>query len=59
MKDLKEFRERLIERYEPSELVELLGLSTEEVYYAFDLKLQEVEEIWEELGFGELNDVDG
>ena len=56
MKDLKEFRERLIERYEPSELVELLGLSTEDMYYAFDLKLQETEEIWEELGFRELDE---
>lgn len=51
--DRDEFLKALMDRYETTELVELLGLSTEDIIDAFYERIMENEEaLWEELQYG-------
>jgi hypothetical protein len=49
-----EFRERLIERYDPVTLVELLNIETEDLWDAFTDLILRNSEIAEELGIADL-----
>ena len=49
-----EFRERLIERYDPVTLVELLEIGTDDLWDAFTDLILRNDELAEELGIGEL-----
>ena len=51
---INEFRERLIERYDPVTLVELLNITTEELWEAFPDRMLDSVELVEELGIVEL-----
>lgn len=53
---INEFRERLIERYDPVTLVELLGISTEELWEAFPDRMLDNVELVEELGIADLDE---
>lgn len=49
--DIKEFRERLLERYEAAELVEVLNLDAEDIWNAFTDDCLRSGELIDELGF--------
>lgn len=51
-----EFRERLIERYDPVTLVELLGITVEELWEAFPDRMLDNAELVDELGIKDLNE---
>lgn len=51
---VQEFRERLIERYDPVSLVEILGIAVEELWEAFPDRMLNNEELVDELGINEL-----
>lgn len=53
---VQEFRERLIERYDPVSLVEILGITVEELWEAFPDRMLNNEELVDELGINELNE---
>lgn len=53
---VKEFRERMIERYDPVSLVEICGITTEQLWEAFSDKFMDNEELVDELGINELED---
>lgn len=53
---VSEFRERLFERYDPVTLVEILGITCEELWEAFPDRMLDNVELVNELGINELND---
>lgn len=56
---VSEFRDRLVERYDPVTLVEVLGITSEELWDAFRDRILDNEELVDELGINELiTDVD-
>lgn len=53
---IREFRERLIERYDAVSLCEVLGLSVEDLWEAFSERMMDNQELIEELGITQLNE---
>lgn len=53
---LFEFRERFIERYEAVDVIEILGITMEDMWDSFADRIVDSSEITEELGIGELED---
>lgn len=53
---VREFRERLIERYDAVTLVELLELSPEDIWEYFSDRCMALEGILEELGMADLEE---
>lgn len=51
---VKEYRERLIERYDPVTLVEILEVTVADLWEAFSDKLMDNEELVDELGINDL-----
>ena len=51
---VSEFRDRLVERYDPVTLVEVLGITSEELWDAFRDRILDNEELVDELGINEL-----
>ena len=52
---VSEFRDRLVERYDPVTLVEILGITTEELWEGFRDRILDNEELVDELGINDLN----
>ena len=50
-----EFRERLVERYEAVDIVEILNLTVEDLWDSYADRIMDHSEIVEELGVNELN----
>lgn len=53
---VSEFRERLVERYDPVTLVEILGITVQELWEAFPDRMLDSPELVNELGINELVD---
>lgn len=51
-----EFRERLIERYDATELTEILGLTVEDLWEYFAERMLDNEELVQETGLRDLED---
>lgn len=59
MKDyflIREFRERLIERYDAVSLADILNLTVEDIWEAFADRCMDNEELVEETGINQLDD---
>jgi len=54
-----EFRERLVERYEAVDIVEILNLTVEDLWDSFADRIMDHSEIVEELGIQELGGTSG
>lgn len=53
---LQEFRERLIERYDPLSLIEILEITSEDIWDQFMDRILQDPEIAEDLGMNELTE---
>ena len=53
---VSEFRERLVERYDPVTLVEILGITVQELWEAFPDRILDNAELVDELGINELDE---
>lgn len=53
---VSEFRERLVERYDPVTLVEILGITVQELWEAFPDRMLDNAELVDELGINELDE---